>query len=87
MTVVNDPHVSLIRPVVPHTRYGCEDCLRAGSSWVHRRLCLTCGHVGCCDSSPLRHARQHAFGAGHPIVASLEPGEDWRWCYLDESYV
>jgi uncharacterized UBP type Zn finger protein len=54
---------------------------------VHLRLCLTCGHVGCCDSSPLRHARTHAFAAGHPIVQSFEPGEDWRWCYVDEAYV
>jgi hypothetical protein len=54
---------------------------------VHLRLCLTCGHVGCCDSSPLRHAREHAFAAGHPIVASFEPGESWRWCYVDETYV
>jgi hypothetical protein len=54
---------------------------------VHLRLCLTCGHVGCCDSSPLRHARGHAFAVGHPIVASFEPGENWRWCYVDEKYV
>jgi hypothetical protein len=58
-----------------------------GSPWVHLRLCLTCGHVGCCDSSPLRHARGHAFAVGHPIVASFEPGESWRWCYVDEAYV
>jgi hypothetical protein len=54
---------------------------------VHLRLCLTCGHVGCCDSSPMRHARGHAFAYEHAIVQSLEPGEDWRWCYLDETFV
>jgi pyridoxine 4-dehydrogenase len=82
-----DPHVSMIRPVTPCTPEGCEDCLCIGSEWVHLRLCLTCGHVGCCDSSPLRHARGHALTVGHPIVQSFEPGEDWRWCYVDESYV
>jgi hypothetical protein len=54
---------------------------------VHLRLCLTCGHVGCCDSSPMRHARAHALGIEHPIVRSFEPGEDWRWCYFDDTYV
>jgi hypothetical protein len=54
---------------------------------VHLRLCLTCGHVGCCDSSPMRHARAHAHTVGHPIVQSLERGEDWRWCYIHENYV
>jgi hypothetical protein len=54
---------------------------------VHLRLCLACGHVGCCDSSPNRHARRHAHGVGHAIVQSFEPGEDWRWCYFDETYV
>jgi Zn-finger in ubiquitin-hydrolases and other protein len=76
MTVTYDPHLSLVRPAAPGTPGGCEDCLRVGSSRVHQRLCLTCGHVGGCDSSPLRHARAHACTDGHPIVASLEPGED-----------
>jgi uncharacterized UBP type Zn finger protein len=82
-----DPHLSWVRPVRPRTPHGCEECLRIGSSWVHLRLCLTCGRVGCCDSSPMRHARAHAQLSGHPIVSSLEPGESWRWCYLDENYV
>ena len=69
-----DPHLRFIRPVAPRTPAGCEECLRIGSPWVHLRLCLTCGHVGCCDSSPLRHAR----AVGHPIVRSFEPGESWR---------
>lgn len=77
------PHVSLIRDVTPSAD-GCEDCLRIGSGWVHLRLCLQCGHVGCCDSSPNRHASKHSHAVGHPIVRSFEPGEDWRWCYVDE---
>lgn len=87
MTVTDDPHLSLVRPVVPRTRQGCEECLHLGTAWVRLRLCLTCGHVGCCDSSPMRHARAHAQVIGHPIVQSFEPGEDWRWCYVDEAYV
>ena len=82
-----DPHLAAVRPVVPRTPEGCEECLRIGSGWVHLRLCLTCGHVGCCDSSPMRHARAHAHTAHHPIVRSLEPGEDWRWCYAHSAYV
>jgi uncharacterized UBP type Zn finger protein len=84
---VGCPHVVMIRQVVPHTTMGCENCLRIGSGWVHLRLCLECGHVGCCDSSPNRHARAHAHSAGHPIVQSFEPGEDWRWCYVDARFV
>ena len=85
-TYLPDPHLGMVRPVAPRAT-GCEECLRLGSPWVHLRLCLTCGHVGCCDSSPLRHARAHAGFVKHPIVRSMEPGEDWRWCYVDESYV
>ncbi|SDH60294.1 ubiquitin-hydrolase Zn-finger-containing protein [Leifsonia sp. 98AMF] len=82
-----DPHIAYIRPVAPRTPGACEDCLALGTPWVHLRLCLTCGKVGCCDSSPMRHARAHALHDTHPIVRSLEPGESWRWCYLDEDYV
>jgi hypothetical protein len=87
MTSTADPHLSLVRPVRPHTPQGCEECLALNTPWVHLRLCLTCGHVGCCDSSPLKHARAHAAHDRHPIVQSLEPGEDWRWCYFDEAFV
>ena len=66
---------------------GCADCLRTGDWWVHLRLCMRCGNVGCCDSSPGKHARKHARRAEHPIVQSFEPGEDWRWCFVDEVYV
>jgi uncharacterized UBP type Zn finger protein len=63
---------------------GCEDCLREGGKWLHLRICLTCGHVGCCDNSPGRHATAHHHTTTHPIIRSLEPGEDWNWCYVDE---
>ena len=76
-------HLAFVRGVAPNTLDGCEDCLREGTPWVHLRLCLTCGHVGCCDSSPRRHASAHWRAAGHPIVQSFEPDEDWRWCYVD----
>jgi uncharacterized UBP type Zn finger protein len=80
-------HLAAIRSVAPRTPEGCEECLRIGSRWVHLRLCLTCGHVGCCDSSPNRHASRHAREVEHPIVRSFQPGEDWRWCYVDETFV
>jgi uncharacterized UBP type Zn finger protein len=70
--------------VLPQEVEGCEDCLRSGGEWLHLRICLSCGHVGCCDSSPNRHASAHQRASGHPIVRSLEPGEEWSWCYLDE---
>ena len=76
-------HLDQIRDVTPSSE-GCEDCLRIGSWWVHLRLCMICGHVACCDSSPNQHASKHAATTGHPIVRSLEPGEDWMWCYIDE---
>ena len=63
---------------------GCEDCLATGGRWVHLRACLSCGHVGCCDSSPNRHATKHFRSTGHPIITSAEPGESWVWCYVDE---
>jgi hypothetical protein len=69
---------------LPEAIAGCEDCLATGGSWVHLRMCQSCGHVGCCDSSPNRHASAHASGAGHPIARSAEPGETWSWCYVDE---
>jgi uncharacterized UBP type Zn finger protein len=62
----------------------CEDCIKTGDTWVHLRQCLTCGHVGCCDSSKNKHATKHFRSTEHPIVRSLEPGETWGWCYVDE---
>jgi uncharacterized UBP type Zn finger protein len=77
-------HLGTLREVAPRTPAGCEDCLRMGSRWVHLRLCLSCGHVGCCNSSPHRHATRHFLDTGHPLVRSFEPGEAWGWCYVDE---
>jgi uncharacterized UBP type Zn finger protein len=76
-------HLGMIAEVTPRTR-GCEECLQTGDPWVHLRLCLSCGHVGCCDSSKNRHASKHFWSSRHSIVRSLEPEEDWRWCYVDE---
>jgi uncharacterized UBP type Zn finger protein len=77
-------HLDQIKIDPPETVEGCEDCLRMGGTWVHLRTCLTCGHVGCCDSSPNRHASAHARSSAHPIVESAEAGETWCWCYVDE---
>ena len=70
--------------VVTPSAHGCEDCMAMGGIWVHLRLCMTCGHVGCCDSSPNHHATKHHHRTGHPVVKSYEPGESWAWCYADE---
>jgi uncharacterized UBP type Zn finger protein len=80
-------HIDQVTDVKPRTPAGCEECLATGSDWVHLRLCLTCGHVGCCDSSPGKHATAHFRGTSHPIVRSFEPGEDWAWCYPEEIYI
>jgi uncharacterized UBP type Zn finger protein len=77
-------HVDQITDVKPNSK-GCEDCLKIGGRWVHLRLCKACGHVGCCDSSPNQHATKHYMATTHAIVQSLEPGEDWMWCYEDET--
>lgn len=77
-------HLTEVDPQPPRAD-GCEECLRIGSTWVHLRLCLSCGHVGCCDSSPHRHATRHFRQTTHPVVASYEPGERWAWCYVDDA--
>jgi hypothetical protein len=77
-------HLDKVDPAAAPSANGCEDCLATGGRWVHLRMCRTCGHVGCCDSSPSRHATAHHAGSGHPLVSSFEPGEDWWWCYADE---
>jgi uncharacterized UBP type Zn finger protein len=69
---------------LPDAVDGCAECLATGGAWVHLRICLECGHVGCCDSSPNRHASRHAASAGHPIIRSIEPGEEWSYCFVDE---
>jgi hypothetical protein len=76
-------HLDSVRTDQPNTD-GCEECLKTGDTWVHLRLCRACGHVGCCDSSKNRHATKHFRATHHPIMSSLEPGEDWSWCYIDE---
>ena len=76
-------HASVARPVLPSSA-GCQECLRSGDDWVHLRTCVSCGHVGCCDSSPNRHAAAHAGDEDHPVMVSAEPGDTWGWCYLDE---
>ena len=76
-------HRDQIREVTP-SGSGCKECLEQGTAWVHLRLCLTCGHVGCCDNSVGKHATAHFHESGHPIVRSFEPGETWKWCYIDE---
>jgi uncharacterized UBP type Zn finger protein len=79
-------HADQLADVPARTR-GCEECLKNGGRWVHLRLCRSCGHVGCCDSSPNRHATKHFRTTGHPVVRSFEPGEDWSWCYVDDMEV
>ena len=70
--------------VVPQSE-GCEECLKIGGSWLHLRMCQQCGKVGCCDDSPNKHASAHFASDGHPIIRSIEPGEDWSWCFVDET--
>jgi hypothetical protein len=79
-------HTDQIQDVTPNTE-GCEECLKSGSWWVHLRMCRTCGHVGCCDSSPNKHATKHFHATKHPIVRSAEPGEGWSYCYVDDVMV
>lgn len=76
-------HLDLVVRVPPRSRE-CEKCLALGDTWVHLRACLSCGHVGCCNESKNRHATKHYHETGHPLVRSLEPGENWIWCYVDE---
>lgn len=71
-------------PVDPRTPGQCDECVAAGDRWVHLRMCLVCGQVACCDSSPSRHATAHFHATGHPVMRSAEPGEDWRWCYVHQ---
>ena len=70
------------QPAIPGSA-GCKECIESGDGWVHLRLCLACGHVGCCDDSPNKHASAHYRSSGHPVIKSFEPGEDWAWCFVD----
>lgn len=80
-------HLDQIKEVEPKTPNGCEECLALGDHWVELRLCLTCGHVGCCDSSTNKHATKHFHDTNHPIIKSFEKGQDWKYCYIDELVV
>lgn len=83
----NCEHLLKASDPTPTARAGCEDCLATGETWVHLRLCLQCSHVGCCDSSKNRHATKHFHATKHPVIRSFEPGEDWRYCYVDDLFV
>lgn len=76
-------HLHTIREVTP-SALGCEECLKTGDAWFHLRVCRACGHVGCCDQSPGKHATKHFHATQHPVMRSFQPGEDWGWCYVDE---
>jgi len=80
---VSCTHLDEIGNVTVHAHV-CEDCVKQGDTWVHLRVCLVCGYVGCCDSSKNTHATKHFHAAGHPLVQTIEPGEDWVWCYVDQ---
>ena len=79
-------HHDLIRTVTP-SALGCEECIKTGSWWVHLRICRSCGHVGCCDQSPGKHATKHFKTSGHPIIEGYDPPEGWGWCYVDETFI
>ena len=79
-------HLDQIKEVAPGSD-GCEECIKMGDSWVHLRLCLSCGHVGCCDASKNKHATKHYMKTSHPIIRSFEPGESWLWCYPDQLFM
>jgi uncharacterized UBP type Zn finger protein len=81
-TCTHTDRIEIVEP--PEEIAGCEDCLATGDRWLHLRMCMTCGKIGCCDSSPNKHATKHAHAADHPILRSVEPGEDWSWCVIDE---
>jgi hypothetical protein len=85
MTATECTHLDTIEITeLPEDVDGCEECLASGGQWCHLRICLACGHIGCCDSSPGRHATAHSRESGHPIVRSIQPGENWGWCYEDQ---
>lgn len=86
MTKKTCRHLDTIKHVTPSAR-GCEECLKIGSPWVHLRICRQCGHVGCCDDSPNRHATKHFHATHHPIIEGYDPPEGWGWCYVDEVFL
>lgn len=78
-------HLKSAKEIKPNTTNGCEECLKIGDEWVHLRLCLTCGHVGCCDNSKNKHATKHFYKTKHPVIKSFEPNETWKYCYIDKT--
>ena len=80
-------HLDTIQSVTPTTPEGCTECLEMGDRWVHLRICLACGHVGCCNSSKNKHATKHFEATQHPLIQSFQPGETWLWCYPDELFM
>jgi uncharacterized UBP type Zn finger protein len=80
------PHLLEVHDIEPRTPEGCEECLKVGDGWVHLRLCMECGQVGCCNDSKNKHAARHAHATGHPVVRSQEPGERWLYCYPDDAF-
>jgi uncharacterized UBP type Zn finger protein len=80
-------HLDQIKKVHPKDITVCEDCIKTGDTWVNLRMCLVCGHVGCCDSSKNKHATKHFKEAGHPVMQSVSPGEEFAWCYVDEVFI
>ncbi|HEY3875698.1 MAG TPA: UBP-type zinc finger domain-containing protein [Candidatus Kapabacteria bacterium] len=80
-------HIDSIKDVIARTPNGCEECLKMGDTWVHLRLCMTCGHVGCCDQSKNKHATKHAHCMDHPIIKSFQPDENWMYCYIDNLFM
>lgn len=81
------PHLVDVQDIEPRSLRGCEECLAIGDTWVHLRLCMTCGQVGCCNDSKNKHAAKHAHKSGHPVVRSFEPGEAWLYCYVDDVFL
>ena len=79
-------HLDQIKIAPPDSVAGCEECMKTGDHWLHLRVCLTCGKVGCCDSSPNKHASKHARASAHPVIASAEPGEQWMYCYPHDAF-
>lgn len=77
-------HLDTIHDVTPSDAAGCHECLQIGGTWVHLRMCQSCGHIGCCENSPNKHAAAHFSESQHPLIRSYEPGEDWYWCYVDD---
>src|SRR6185312_5503043 len=77
------PHLEQEHKFTSTKKHVCEECVKTGDTWVHLRLCMDCGHVGCCDSSKNKHATKHFHSTKHPVIRSAEPGESWTWCFVD----